>query len=217
MSAGSACEDTQFGVGVGGQTGNRNSPVAYNRILSAVQFWDGRAATLEEQAKGPIANPIEMSNTHDVCVQHLADIEGYRPQFEKIFPDGVTPNDAGDVDTGPNNVQNFPVLTSANSTLAGTTIAGTLNSTPNTTFTIQIFSDSSCDPSGNGEGQLFVGSTSIATDPGGNLNFSQLFPAVVADQHVVSATATDSNGNTSEFSQAYYTARFSHYLPLTYR
>jgi cytochrome c peroxidase len=83
-------KDTQFGVGVGGQTGNRNSPVAYNRILSAVQFWDGRAATLEEQAKGPIANPIEMSNTHDVCVQHLADIEGYRLQFEKIFPDGVT-------------------------------------------------------------------------------------------------------------------------------
>ena len=61
-------KDTQFGVGVGGQNGNRNSPVAYNRILSSVQFWDGRAATLEEQAKGPIANPIEMSNTHDVCV-----------------------------------------------------------------------------------------------------------------------------------------------------
>ncbi len=83
-------KDTQFGVGVGGQTGGRNSPVAYNRILSAVQFWDGRAPTLEEQAKGPIANPIEMSNTHDVCVSHLADIEGYRIQFEKIFPDGVT-------------------------------------------------------------------------------------------------------------------------------
>jgi cytochrome c peroxidase len=76
-------------VGVGGQTGKRNSPVAYNRILSSVQFWDGRAPTLEEQAKGPIANPIEMSNTHDVCVAHLRDIEGYRVQFDKIFPDGV--------------------------------------------------------------------------------------------------------------------------------
>jgi cytochrome c peroxidase len=83
-------KDTQFGIGVGGQQGGRNSPVAYNRILSAVQFWDGRAATLEEQAKGPIANPIEMSNTHDVCVSHLAEIEGYRIQFEKIFSDGVT-------------------------------------------------------------------------------------------------------------------------------
>jgi cytochrome c peroxidase len=84
-------KETQFGVGVGGQTGNRNSPVAYNRILSSTQFWDGRAATLEEQAKGPIANPIEMSNTHDVCVSCLNGIEGYKLQFAKVFPDeGLT-------------------------------------------------------------------------------------------------------------------------------
>jgi cytochrome c peroxidase len=83
---------TQFGEGVGGQKGKRNSPVAYNRILSSVQFWDGRAATLEEQALGPIANPIEMSNTHDVCVSHLGTIPGYKMQFEKIFPDGLTIN-----------------------------------------------------------------------------------------------------------------------------
>lgn len=82
-------KDTQFGVGTKGQTGGRNSPVAYNRILSSVQFWDGRAATLEEQAKGPIANPIEMSNTHDVCVTCLGGIDGYKMQFERIFPDSV--------------------------------------------------------------------------------------------------------------------------------
>lgn len=80
-------KDTQFGEGVGGQKGNRNSPTAYNRILSSVQFWDGRAATLEEQAKGPIANPIEMSNTHDVAVDYLKKIPGYELQFERVFPD----------------------------------------------------------------------------------------------------------------------------------
>ncbi len=85
-------KDTQFGEGVGGQLGGRNSPTAYNRILSAIQFWDGRAATLEEQAKGPIANPIEMSNTHDVCVAYLAKIPGYKLQFERLYPDGVTIN-----------------------------------------------------------------------------------------------------------------------------
>ncbi|MGD9636348.1 MAG: cytochrome-c peroxidase [Pirellulales bacterium] len=85
----SYAKNTQFGEGVGGQLGGRNSPAAYNRILTSVQFWDGRAATLEEQAKGPIANPIEMSNTHDVCVSYLAEIPGYKLQFEKIFPDGV--------------------------------------------------------------------------------------------------------------------------------
>jgi cytochrome c peroxidase len=77
--------DTRFGVGIGNQMGGRNSPVAYNRILSDKQFWDGRAASLEDQAKGPIANPIEMGNTHEACVKTLAEIEGYRLQFDKIF------------------------------------------------------------------------------------------------------------------------------------
>jgi cytochrome c peroxidase len=80
---------TRFGVGVGGQEGNRNSPVAYNRILSEAQFWDGRAASLEEQAKGPIANPIEMSSTHEACVACLNGIPGYVQQFKKIFDDGL--------------------------------------------------------------------------------------------------------------------------------
>lgn len=87
--------ESQFGIGVDGQEGNRNSPVSFNRILSAAQFWDGRAATLEEQAVGPIANPIEMSNTHDVCVKTLSDIPGYKVQFEKIFGDGVNIDNVG--------------------------------------------------------------------------------------------------------------------------
>lgn len=89
-------KNTQFGVGIGGQTGGRNSPVAYNRILSAAQFWDGRAASLEAQAVGPIANPIEMGNTHEGCVKTLKGIEGYRVQFEKVFPDkGLTIDGVG--------------------------------------------------------------------------------------------------------------------------
>jgi cytochrome c peroxidase len=76
---------TQFGVGINKLEGGRNSPVSYNRILSDKQFWDGRAETLEAQAVGPIANPIEMGNTHDACIQCLQGIEGYRLQFEKIF------------------------------------------------------------------------------------------------------------------------------------
>jgi cytochrome c peroxidase len=78
---------TQFGVGINEQEGGRNSPVAYNRILSDAQFWDGRAASLEEQAVGPIANPIEMGNTHEMAVKTVQGIAGYRIQFEKIFAD----------------------------------------------------------------------------------------------------------------------------------
>ncbi|HWB00747.1 MAG TPA: cytochrome c peroxidase [Pirellulales bacterium] len=76
---------TQFGIGVEQQEGNRNSPVSYNRILSDLQFWDGRASSLEDQAKGPIANPIEMANTHEQCVNTLKGIEGYQLEFDKIF------------------------------------------------------------------------------------------------------------------------------------
>ncbi|MFN3153685.1 cytochrome-c peroxidase [Bremerella sp.] len=86
---------SQFGIGVDGQEGGRNSPVSFNRILSGPQFWDGRAATLEEQAVGPIANPIEMANTHEVAVKTLKEIPGYKVQFEKIFDDGVNIDNVG--------------------------------------------------------------------------------------------------------------------------
>ncbi|MDG1895746.1 MAG: cytochrome c peroxidase [Fuerstiella sp.] len=86
---------TQFGVGVNGQEGGRNSPVSYNRIFSGAQFWDGRAASLEEQAVGPIANPIEMANTHEAAVETVRNIEGYSIQFEKVFEDGVTIDNIG--------------------------------------------------------------------------------------------------------------------------
>lgn len=87
---------TQFGIGVDGQKGGRNSPVSYNRILSDAQFWDGRADSLEAQAVGPIANPIEMGNTHAAAVAGLKAIPGYAMQFDSIFPDtGVTIDNVG--------------------------------------------------------------------------------------------------------------------------
>lgn len=76
---------TQFGVGIDGQEGGRNSPVNYNRILSDLQFWDGRAGSLEAQAVGPIANPIEMGNTHEQAVATLKKIPGYVAQFKAVF------------------------------------------------------------------------------------------------------------------------------------
>ena len=76
---------TKTGVGIKGQKGGRNSPVSYNRILSGPQFWDGRADSLEDQAIGPIANPIEMGFTHEGVVKRLGENAVYRRQFEKIF------------------------------------------------------------------------------------------------------------------------------------
>ncbi|MGB8854132.1 MAG: cytochrome c peroxidase [Pirellulales bacterium] len=76
---------TTTGVGIRGQKGGRNSPVSFNRILSGPQFWDGRADSLEAQAVGPIANPIEMGFTHEGVVKRLGEMPVYKQQFEKIF------------------------------------------------------------------------------------------------------------------------------------
>ncbi len=86
---------SRFGIGVRGQQGGRNSPIAYNRIVSQAQFWDGRAATLEAQAVGPIANPIEMGSTHGDAEATISSIPGYKAQFEAIFSDGVTIDNVG--------------------------------------------------------------------------------------------------------------------------
>jgi hypothetical protein len=114
--------------------------------------------------------------------------------------DGVTPNDSCDVDTGPNNLQNFPVLTTALSSGGNTTIQGTLNSTPSTTYQVDFFSNASCDPSGHGQGQTFLGSTVVTTDGSCNGSFNVTLPVTVSPQTRLTATATDPANNTSEFS-----------------
>lgn len=80
-------------IGVAGKTGTRNAPTVLNAAYLNTQFWDGRAATLEEQAKGPIVNPIEMAMpSHAAAIQRLKKIPGYTSQFAAVFggPDPLT-------------------------------------------------------------------------------------------------------------------------------
>jgi len=117
--------------------------------------------------------------------------------------DTPTQNDAGDGDTGPNNLQNYPVITSAPITSGIATISGTLNSVPNTAFRIEFFASDRCDPSGFGEGRNFIGFTPVTTDNNGNASFGPLPEPVSGPGVVLTATATDPAGNTSEFSQCF--------------
>jgi len=119
-----------------------------------------------------------------------------------LGPNGVATNDPGDTDTGPNNGQNYPVLTAVTVT-ASTTVTGTLNSTPARTFRIEFFSSPAADPSGFGEGRTFLGFTTVTTDGAGDsAPISVTLPAV-APGSVVTATATDqTTQDTSEFSNA---------------
>jgi hypothetical protein len=101
---------------------------------------------------------------------------------------GAIPNDLGDADTGPNNLQNFPVLTGVTISGNTTTIVGALNSNATTTYRLEFFGNS---------GQVFLGSTDVTTDGSGNASFNISVPQAAAN---VTSTATDPNGNTSEFS-----------------
>jgi len=76
--------------GIDGKTGTRSAPTVINRATHAAQFWDGRAPSLEEQAKGPIANPVEMGFTLEAAAKRINGIEGYRIQFERIFKGAAT-------------------------------------------------------------------------------------------------------------------------------
>ncbi len=90
-------EDNRGGsVGVGGQVGGRSAPTVWNSAFNEVQFWDGRAASLEEQAAGPVTNPIEMGmKSWDDVVARLKTIEGYQHAFHKAFgKDSISKNNA---------------------------------------------------------------------------------------------------------------------------
>ncbi|MCG3177103.1 MAG: Cytochrome c551 peroxidase [Candidatus Omnitrophica bacterium] len=80
-------DDKPTSLGVDGKTGNRNSPTVINTAFNYVQFWDGRASSLEEQAVGPMANPVEMAHTLEGVEQRIAVIEGYKPYFKAAFGD----------------------------------------------------------------------------------------------------------------------------------
>ena len=96
--------------------------------------------------------------------------------------------------------ENFPVLNEVLSfTGVSTVVIGTLNSSADSTFTLQFFDNRSADPSGYGQGQTLIGTTTVMTDASGNASFRASFPVPIATGDAVSATATDSSGDTSEF------------------
>lgn len=80
----------QFATGFKGQKGGRNSPTVINAAYNRFHFWDGRAGSLEEQALGPIANPIEMNLTIKEAVDRINAIPGYKKQFQKVFGSDAT-------------------------------------------------------------------------------------------------------------------------------
>jgi hypothetical protein len=134
---------------------------------------------------GSISNSILSNSIYNNSDEEIA-----------LADDGSTPNDPGDTDLGPNNLQNFPVITSAVVSGNSTVISGVLQSEAGKTYKVEIFASTKCDFNNRGQGQTYL--TELNTQSGSN--FSVNLPVSYAGQFVT-ATATDPAGNTSEFSQ----------------
>ncbi|MBI3465154.1 MAG: right-handed parallel beta-helix repeat-containing protein, partial [Planctomycetes bacterium] len=160
---------------IGGTTAGQGNTIAFNGRAGV--FVDGGV-----QGNGILSNSISSNAGLGI----------------DLWSEGLTPNDPSDVDVGANQKQNFPVLNAVNTTSAGTRIQGMLNSTPATRFRLEFFSTT--DPLGFGEGQTYLGSAEVMTDEVGNVEFTITFPTSVAGWSFITATATDPENNTSEFS-----------------
>ena len=117
-----------------------------------------------------------------------------------LAPGGVTPNDQGDGDTGPNELQNFPDLASA-TLLPGrhVQVTGTVTGNlPGSFYAVDFYASPSCSPSGNGEGARYLGSVSVQV---GSFDTGSTLPGTVTAGDSITATTTDTFGDTSEFSQ----------------
>ncbi len=113
---------------------------------------------------------------------------------------GITTNDVLDADSGANGLQNFPVLTNAAVAFGSLSVQGTLNSTASSTYRLEFFATPAWDATCIPEGETFLGATNVTTDGSGNAVFNATFATAPATNLLVTATATDANGDSSEFS-----------------
>ncbi|MBN8832356.1 MAG: c-type cytochrome [Sphingomonadales bacterium] len=84
-------DNSPTSAGFHGQRGARNSPTVFNAVFNFAQFWDGRAKDLEEQAAGPLVNPVEMASPKEHVAQQLAALPNYRDAFARAFPNDANP------------------------------------------------------------------------------------------------------------------------------
>jgi hypothetical protein len=114
--------------------------------------------------------------------------------------DNVTPHDRVDADSGPNDLQNFPVLTSAATNGSEVEVAGRLGGAAGAQFRTELFANDSCNRFGSGEGQLYLGSVDATTDGTAVAEYAARFAVEEVPGGSITATATSAGGSTSEFS-----------------
>jgi parallel beta-helix repeat protein len=174
-----------------------------------IYLYSGSNATVGGTAEGANiiayngAVGIEVGNSSNNRFSHNAIFDN-RGLGIDLSGDGLTPNDDGDVDIGPNLLQNYPVLTAA----TPQHLVGHLRAHSNISYTLEFFANPTCDDSEYGEGETFVGETTIQTNSGGNATFIYEITPTLPIGQFLTATATDPSGNTSEFSRCLRNPRY---------
>lgn len=176
---------------VGGSIPTRGNVIAHNRSGVVV---------LGSNTTG--RNPIRLNSIHS---NSLLGIDLLAPN-SPLDSDGPTLNDSMDPDIGPNGLQNFPVIATAQFG-ADTFVVGRLNSLPNRRFRLDFYASAEPDPTGFGEGARWLGTFDVITNAGGDASFSKFLPGATVSGEWLSATATriqaGQQTDTSEFSRAY--------------
>jgi hypothetical protein len=185
-----------LGNGTGITINSRNNVISDNEI--AFNTGKGIAVVQASANTTPNGNSI-ISNLNTSTPRRIYSNGGLG--ISLTSGTGPLPNDPGDADSKVNNQQNYPELTLAITGGGNTNIKGILNSTPSSSFTLHFYSSQACDSSNSGEGEIFIGTANLSTDASGIAGFDVNLPLNLPIGHFITATATDSQGNTSEFSK----------------
>ena len=190
-----------IGLGADGTTALGNGQ-------SGIRIGEGSGNTIG--GDDPSEGNVIANNGENAVLVVTAQADGNAIQGNRIYDngwlgidlggDGDTQNDPADGDVGPNQEQNFPVISAATAMSSSASVSGSIATSPSQTLRVELFSNDACDVSTYGEGQVFLDAFNVTTNASGNASFSEATPAVPAGDFIT-ATATDSQGNTSEFSE----------------
>src|SRR5215831_13589468 len=186
-------------VQIGGSAASANE-IAYNGNSNST---NAGVTLIGFNGRFPVGVNIRGNSIHDNIGLGI-DLGGFVRQAgfsDRYLPDGVTENDCQDQDTGPNDLQNYPLLDAPVFNGNGTvTITGALLSRPFEHYTVDFFASTTADPTGHGEGEKGIGSIELNTDEHGLASINFTSSGAVSSSNAVSAIATDTFGSTSEFS-----------------
>jgi len=187
----------------------RGADTTGNQITNNYLFNNAEGMSIQEQAQGNsiTVNTISYNNSNGISIDNS---DKNTIQGNSIYEnnglgidlgrDGVTTNDEGDSDTGANALQNYPIFTSAEVVGGTATLIGYLNSEANKEYRIEIFANRTQDASGNGEGEDYRTYITVTTDDNGHADFTLSLSNAERLYSYITGTATNPDGNTSEFS-----------------